>query len=97
MERQRRTGSVPILQTSATRGKGTIKCSPRSYVLLSLSSKRDRERATYGLKETALAKCYVEVLGLDPKTEAGHRLIHWKQPRPGDVSTKCLVFTIGNC
>ncbi|KAJ9107908.1 hypothetical protein QFC19_002651 [Naganishia cerealis] len=52
-----------------------------------LLPERDRERATYGLKETALAKCYVEVLGLDPKSEAGHRLIHWKQPRPGDEAT----------
>jgi DNA ligase-4 len=56
---------------------------------------RDRERATYGLKETALAKCYVEVLGLDPKSEAGHRLIHWKQPRPGDVSPLASPSTDG--
>ncbi|GHJ87568.1 hypothetical protein NliqN6_3970 [Naganishia liquefaciens] len=52
-----------------------------------LLPERDRERATYGIKETALAKCYVEVLGLDPKSDAGHRLIHWKQPRPGDEAT----------
>ena len=42
---------------------------------------RDKERSVYGLKEQALAKCYVRVLGLDPKkTEAGRRLVSWKQP-----------------
>lgn len=39
----------------------------------------------YGLKEEALAKCYVRVLGLDPKkTEAGRRLVSWKQPTGRD-------------
>lgn len=33
-----------------------------------------------------LAKCYIEVLGLDRHSEAAQRLIKWKQPVDGQVS-----------
>ncbi|KAL7418712.1 DNA ligase (ATP) [Cryptotrichosporon argae] len=44
---------------------------------------RDRERPVYNLKEAMLAKCYIEVLGLDKHSEAAQRLIKWKQPVDG--------------
>ena len=40
----------------------------------------------YNLKEAMLAKCYIEVLGLDKHSDAAQRLIKWKQPIDGDVS-----------
>jgi hypothetical protein len=41
----------------------------------------------YNLKEAMLAKCYIEVLGLDKHSEAAQRLIKWKQPIDGQVGT----------
>lgn len=38
----------------------------------------------YNLKEAMLAKCYIEVLGLDRHSEAAQRLIKWKQPVEGE-------------
>lgn len=39
-----------------------------------------------------LAKCYIEVLGLDKHSEAATRLIKWKQPVDGQVSyTYCAL------
>ena len=32
-----------------------------------------------------LAKCYIEVLGLDRHSEAAQRLVKWKQPVDGQV------------
>ncbi|GFZ52023.1 DNA ligase 4 [Saitozyma sp. JCM 24511] len=46
---------------------------------------RDRERPVYNLKEAMLAKCYIEVLGLDKHSEAAQRLIKWKQPIDGQA------------
>lgn len=40
----------------------------------------------YNLKEAMLAKCYIEVLGLDRHSEAAQRLVKWKQPVDGQVS-----------
>lgn len=34
----------------------------------------------FGIKETVLAKIYVELLGLSPKHNDGHRLLSWKAP-----------------
>ena len=42
----------------------------------------------YNLKEAMLAKCYIEVLGLDRHSEAANRLIKWKQPVDGQVRSK---------
>jgi len=47
---------------------------------------RDRERPVYNLKEAMLAKCYIEVLGLDKHSDAAQRLVKWKQPIDGQVS-----------
>ncbi|KAL1413255.1 DNA ligase (ATP) [Vanrija albida] len=45
--------------------------------------RRDRERPVYNLKEALMARCYIEVLGLDKHSEAAQRLIKWKQPVEG--------------
>ena len=50
-----------------------------------LRRKRDRERPVYNLKEAMLAKCYIEVLGLDKQSDAAQRLVKWKQPVDGQV------------
>lgn len=49
---------------------------------------RDRERPVYNLKEAMLAKCYIEVLGLDKHSEAAQRLTKWKQPVDGQVGPR---------
>lgn len=57
---------------------------------------RDRERPVYNLKEAMLAKCYIEVLGLDRHSEAAQRLVKWKQPVPGQASqahTVCIPYS----
>ncbi|KLT43549.1 ATP-dependent DNA ligase [Cutaneotrichosporon oleaginosum] len=46
---------------------------------------RDRERPVYNLKEAMLAKCYIEVLGIDKHSESAQRLIKWKQPVEGQT------------
>ncbi|WWC58136.1 uncharacterized protein I303_100671 [Kwoniella dejecticola CBS 10117] len=48
---------------------------------------RDRERPVYNLKEAMLAKCYIEVLGLDKHSEAATRLVKWKQPVDGKADS----------
>ncbi|WWC66828.1 uncharacterized protein I206_100735 [Kwoniella pini CBS 10737] len=48
---------------------------------------RDRERPVYNLKEAMLAKCYIEVLGLDKHSDAALRLIKWKQPVDGKAES----------
>ncbi|TIB65111.1 hypothetical protein E3P77_02845 [Wallemia ichthyophaga] len=51
------------------------------YNLLRLMiPERERERSMFGIKETVLAKIYVELLGLSPKHNDGHRLLSWKAP-----------------
>lgn len=51
------------------------------YNLLRLMiPERERERSMFGIKETVLAKIYVELLGLSPKHADGHRLLSWKAP-----------------
>jgi DNA ligase-4 len=42
----------------------------------------------YNLKEAMLAKCYIEVLGLDRHSDAATRLVKWKQPVDGQV--RCI-------
>lgn len=46
----------------------------------------DRDRQTYGMKETTLGKYYVELLNISPNSEDGRRLIHWKKPtKQGEI------------
>jgi DNA ligase-4 len=59
----------------------------------------DKERQTYGLKETMLGKYYVEILNIAPTSEDAIRLIQWRKPNKtatgqmegGDFGT--AVFT----
>ncbi|RXK40753.1 hypothetical protein M231_02005 [Tremella mesenterica] len=50
-----------------------------------LLPERDRERPVYNLKEAMLAKCYIEVLGLDKHSAAAQKLVKWKQPVDGET------------
>ncbi|TIA90558.1 hypothetical protein E3P99_01513 [Wallemia hederae] len=51
------------------------------YNLLRLMiPERERERHMFGIKETVLAKIYVELLGLSKKHRDGERLLTWKAP-----------------
>lgn len=43
----------------------------------------------YNLKESMLARCYIDILSLEKHSEAAQRLIKWKQPA-GDVSRSCV-------
>lgn len=43
----------------------------------------DKERQTYGMKESVLAKLYVQILGISPESDDGKRLIHWRRPNGG--------------
>jgi DNA ligase-4 len=61
----------------------------------------DKERQTYGMKETNLGKCLVEILGISPTSEDATRMIHWKIPTlqvetpVGDFST-CVYMSLKN-
>lgn len=61
-------------------------------VLPGLTLQRDRERPVYNLKEAMLAKCYIEVLGLDRHSDAAQRLIKWKQPVEGQVRSDTFAL-----
>lgn len=66
------------------------------HVCLSLSSllvwylrtylQKDRERATYGLKEAGIAKAFIGALGLDRHSRDATRLMKWKQPTADNVT-----------
>lgn len=43
----------------------------------------------YNLKESMLARCYIDILSLEKHSEAAQRLIKWKQPAEG-VSHSCV-------
>lgn len=62
---------------------------------------KDRERATYGLKEAGIAKAYIGALGLDKHSRDAVRLIKWKQPTRENVSTfdlfARLIDLTGSC
>ncbi|PRP74389.1 DNA ligase 4-like [Planoprotostelium fungivorum] len=40
----------------------------------------DKERQSYGMKETVLGRHYVEILNIAPNSDDAQRLIHWKRP-----------------
>jgi hypothetical protein len=46
----------------------------------------DKERQTYGMKESVLAKLYVQILGISPESDDGKRLIHWRRPNGGEAA-----------
>ena len=61
----------------------------------------DKERQTYGMKETNLGKYLVEILGISSTSEDAIRMVHWKKPTlqvevaVGDFST-CVYMSLKN-
>lgn len=57
----------------------------------------DTLRSTYGLKESKIAKFYVELLGLPPTSADAIRFLHWKDPSKNSVETTSfsdVVFVV---
>ena len=48
----------------------------------------DHERPTYQLKEKSIAKAYVELLAIEPKSDDGRRLLNFQVPA-SHVSSSC--------
>lgn len=67
-------------------------------ILLNSSWQKDRERATYGLKEANLARSYIAALGLEKNSADAVRLVKWKQPtRDTSVSDHdCHIWDIAD-
>ena len=64
----------------------------RARWLLTAALQADKERRSYSMKETVIAKLYVEALAIDPKSQPGERLLKYripsaKQPNSGDFGT----------
>ncbi|KAI1495699.1 DNA ligase [Biscogniauxia marginata] len=57
----------------------------------------DRERGTYGLKESAIGRLLVKLMGIDRHSEDGYSIINWKLPGlstasrggAGDFASRC--------
>ncbi len=60
-------------------------------LMLTLRSQKDRERATYGLKEAGIAKAYIGAPGLDKHSRDAVRMIKWKQPTKENV--RCAFYS----
>lgn len=57
----------------------------------------DKERQTYGLKETMLGKYYVEILNIAPTSEDAIRLLQWRKPNKtasGQMVRDLLKYTL---
>ncbi|CAG8491963.1 484_t:CDS:2 [Acaulospora colombiana] len=50
------------------------------YARKKLAILLDKERTSYGMKESVIAKIYIGVLGLSKNSVNAERLIHWKLP-----------------
>ncbi|CAK5273980.1 unnamed protein product [Mycena citricolor] len=48
---------------------------------------KDRERATYGLKEKTLARTYIKLIPLNKNDNDAHRLLNWKRPTERNKSS----------
>src|SRR5690606_4233496 len=53
----------------------------------------DKERQTYGMKETVLAKMYVQIMDISPESEDARRLIHWRKPNLVPAPTTTITTT----
>ena len=42
----------------------------------------DRDRPVYGIKETVLARLFIQELGLSKGSDASETLLHWKKHKP---------------
>ena len=53
----------------------------------------DKDRQTYGMKETNLGKYYVELLTISSDSEDGRRLLHWRRPtKQGEMVHKISIL-----
>lgn len=50
-------------------------------------NKLDKERQTYGMKETNLGKYYVQILNIAETSGDAKRLLHWRKPTADTVKT----------
>ena len=58
----------------------------------------DKERQTYGMKESNLGKFFVELLNIAPTSEDAVRLIHWKKPTGSSIKIRKLTtFSNNRC
>ncbi|EJU03583.1 ATP-dependent DNA ligase [Dacryopinax primogenitus] len=57
----------------------------------------DKDRAVYGLKEQAMAKIYITVLELDPKSNTATRLRNWKKPNFTESGTGDFPSVLYDC
>jgi len=63
----------------------------RAHILF----QKDRERATYGFKEAALAKAFISSFGLNEKSKDAQSLINWKKPGDEGVSLFPVILLCG--
>eukprot|EP00040_Diaphanoeca_grandis_P039717 m.259884 g.259884 ORF g.259884 m.259884 type:complete len:1008 (-) comp38853_c0_seq1:68-3091(-) len=61
-----------------------------------LLPQNDKARPTYNLKESSLAKLYVQACGLDKDSGAGKRIIEWVSPEQNGGIAGNFVRVIGN-
>ena len=45
----------------------------------------DRQRPAYGMKETALAKQYIDILNISKDSSDAHKLLHYRTPHAKQV------------
>jgi DNA ligase-4 len=56
---------------------------------------RDRDRAMYGLKEAAIAKLFIKIIGINKNSDDAYNLMNWKLPgrkaasTAGDFAGRC--------
>ncbi|KAI1811288.1 DNA ligase I [Poronia punctata] len=55
----------------------------------------DRERGVYGLKESAIARLLIKLMGIDKHSEDAQSILKWKQPNlsttAGDFVDRCYI------
>lgn len=61
----------------------------------------DRDRQSYAMKETTIAKMYVHILGISERSEDGFRLLHWRRPagdaEAGDFANAVYLSLLNRC
>jgi hypothetical protein len=48
------------------------------------------------MKESVLAKLYVQILGISPESDDGKRLIHWRRPNGGTSSSSLAPLSMAS-
>lgn len=74
--------------TAAAHHPQCLSIGERYYMYMRLLMPQlDTQRATYGLKESKIAKFYVELLGLPATSADALRFMHWKDPSKNSIET----------